>query len=67
MHNFPLRAKSKDLNRKPFTMLIPLQHLSQRHIGKYLKTCISKIIVDVIKLANFQLYRKHPSGDIWKN
>ena len=32
----------------------------ERHINRYLKNDVLKSIVDVIKHANFQLYRLHP-------
>ena len=32
----------------------------------YLRNGVSKSIVHVIKHANFQLYRAHPDGVIWK-
>ena len=35
-----------------------------RHIDRYLKNDVSKIIVHVINHVNFQLYRAHPDGVI---
>ena len=42
------------------------RHKLQRHIGRYIKNGISKNIVHVMKHVNFQLYRAHPDGVIWK-
>ena len=41
------------------------QLLTQLHW--YLKNGVSKSIADVVKYANFLLYRVYPAGVIWKN
>ena len=40
--------------------------ITSRHIDRYLKYSVSKSIVRVITHANFQLYRVHPGGAIYK-